>query len=148
MKFELSYELEDHGWADAFIRYNDKTHYISNISYLSDALSGLSEAILHLLNGCTESECAFEHEPGRTKLRFIRNDEEITIKVYEFKHEMREEDWSVGEIVFCATVSLKRLKSQYLNQVENILSGLGEKGYEESWGAPFPMRLYNEIKRS
>jgi len=148
MKFELTYEIEDHGWADAEIKSADGTHHIYNISYLSDAFLDLSDSILRLLRGSKEEGCAFEHEPGRTKVRFLRSDEEIQVFVYSFEHEMVDEPWEKGEVVFQTSVSLMRLKSQFLNQADKILNTIGSSEYKELWGSEFPIENYNAIKNS
>ena len=148
MKFELTYEIEDHGWANAEIKSNEGTHYIYNISYLSDAFLSLSESVLRLLRGSLEEGCAFEHEPGRTKIRFLRKEEEVKLLVYSFEREMLDEPWEKGEVVFQTSVPLKRLKSQFLNQAEKILNTIGKTEYRERWGSEFPYENYEAIKNS
>ena len=148
MKFEFIYEIEDHGWANAEIRSADGTHYIYNISYLSDAFLDLSDSILKLLRGSKEEGCAFEHEPGRTKIRFLRSEEEVKIVVYSFEREMFDDPWEMGEVIFQTSASLNRLKSQFLNQADNILNTIGSSEYKEFWGSEFPIENYNAIKNS
>ena len=85
MKFTLGYNIENHGWANSTLQCNGESYEIDSISYLSDAFAGLSQAVLDLLNGAPESDCGFDHEPGRTKLRFIADGDEVLIQVYEFE---------------------------------------------------------------
>jgi hypothetical protein len=148
MKFELTYVIEDHGWAEAEIKSADGVHHIYNISYLSDAFLGLSDSVLRLLRGSQEEGCAFEHEPGRTKIRFIRSGEELKVLVYSFEREMLDEPWEKGVVVFQTSVALKRLKSQFLNQADNILNSIGSAEYKEQWGSEFPIENYEAIKNS
>ncbi|MCP4372371.1 MAG: hypothetical protein GY797_30340 [Deltaproteobacteria bacterium] len=148
MKFTLSYNLSDHGWADAAIQKDGKSYKINSISYLSDAFTDLSNAVKFLLQGSLESSCAFDHEPGRTKIKFIKSNENIKLQIYSFQNELRDESWEKGEIVFECDTTLKRLKSQYLNEADRILHNDGLKQYKEKWGYEFPKEIYNQIKNS
>jgi hypothetical protein len=148
MKFELTYEIEDQGWVNAEIKSSDGIYHIYNISYLSDALLDLSDSILKLLRGSKEEGCSFEYEPGRTKIRFLRSDEEIQIAAYSFECEMVDEPWEKGEVVFQTSVPLERLKSQFLDQAGKILNTIGSSEYKELWGSEFPIENYNAIKNS
>ena len=64
MKFTLAYNVDKSGWADATLQCDGITHTINSISYVSDAFTELSEAVLDLLNGSTEICCTVDHEPG------------------------------------------------------------------------------------
>lgn len=148
MKFTLAYNLENHGWANSTLQCHGESYEIDSISYLSDAFTELSQAVFHLLNGVSESDCGFDHEPGRTKLRFVSTDGIVQIDVYEFENELRNEPWSNGKCVKSFKTSLMRLKSQYLEEADRILEKFGPEEYEKRWGYPFPMDTYKRIKQS
>lgn len=146
MKFTLSYTVHNRGWADAVLEGDGERYVIDGISYLSDAFTELSEAVLQLLQGCAESGCGFDHEPGRTKLRFVRAGTDVRIAVYVFEKELFDRPWDKGRCVLSFETRLARLKSQYLNVAERLLRDLGVNEYENSWGYPFPLRVYEQIK--
>ncbi len=146
MKFTLSYNIDDHGWAASTLQCDGESYAIDPISYLSDAFAELSQAVLDLLNRIPESDCAFDHEPGRTKLRFTVEGQEVLIRVYEFDNELRDEPWDKGKCVHSFKTRILRLKSQYLNEADRILVRYGAKEYEERWRHPFPMDTYIRIK--
>lgn len=146
MKFTLAYDVEDHGWAIASLQCSGERYDMDAISYLSDAFSGLSQAVLDILEGRPEAGCGFDHEPGRTKLRFINQGAEVMIQVYEFDNELKDEPWEKGECVKSFQTRTLRLKSQYLDQADRILQDLGVQQYQERWGYPFPVQLYERIK--
>jgi len=148
MKFELLYEVEDHGWANATIKARGEACHIDGISYLSDALYDLCDAVLRLLKGGADEQCAFEHEPGRSKLRFVRAGNDVNVAVYQFERELRDEPWENGIVAFEASVALPRLKSQLLAACDRIIEDKGLAGYEEAWGSPFPSLHYEAIKNS
>lgn len=146
MKFTLAYNIEDHGWANSTLQCNGESYEIDSISYLSDAFAELSQAVLDLLNGAPESDCGFDHEPGRTKLRFTVEGKEVLIEVYEFDNELMDEPWDKGKCAQRFKTRILRLKSQYLEEADRILEKHGAKEYEERWGYPFPMDTYNRVK--
>ena len=147
MKFTLAYNIEDHGWANSTLQCNGESYEIDSISYLSDAFAELSQAVLDLLNGAQESDCGFDHEPGRTKLRFTVEGDQVLIEVYEFDNElMDDEPWDKGKCVQRFKTRISRLKSQYLEEADRILEKYGVKEYEKRWGYPFPMDTYNRVK--
>lgn len=78
----------------------------------------------------------------------MRSDEEIKVVVYSFDREMVDKPWDDGEVVFQTSASMMRLKSQFLNQADRILSSLGTAGYKELWGFDFSIDNYNAIKNT
>ncbi|OZG72200.1 hypothetical protein BTA51_17795 [Hahella sp. CCB-MM4] len=130
MKFTLSYSIEDHGWANATLRSENDIYEIDAISYLSDAFEELSLAVLDVLNGIKEASCGFDHEPGRTKIRFLAKDEMVQIQIYEFQNEMRDEPWEKGKAVQSFETRILRLKSQYLETADKILREHGVAEYK------------------
>lgn len=149
MKFTFSYNPGDHGWADATIQNEGTSCQIDSISYLSDAFRDLSEAIRILMKtDAAETSCAFEHEPGRTKMRFTRCEDQVKIEIYKFQNELRDETWDKGELEFTTRTLLKRLKSQYMAAADRILQDIGMEEYRKRWGYDFPIEEYDKIKNS
>ena len=147
MKFTLAYNPDRYGWADATIQNEGENYKISSISYLSDAFKSLSEAIAALVSqNAPESDCAFDHEPGRTKIRFIRKRDQVQIEIYEFENELRNEEWDKGTIVFHTQTDLRRLRHQYLEEADRIMNDIGIKEYLDRWGYEFPIYEYKQIK--
>ena len=148
MKFTFAYNLDNHGWADATIQCDGNSYSIESISYLSDAFGNFSEAVLTILRGVKEAECAFDHEPGRTKIRFTRKGSDVRLRVYSFQQELVDEPWSKGKIEFDCVTTTRRLKSQYLEEADKMLSKHGIDGYSEKWRlAEFPIGTYERIKK-
>lgn len=148
MKFTLTYNIGDHGWADAIVNCDGNSYNIDSISYLGDSFLELGEAINSLLNNSTETSCYFEHEPGQTRFRFLKTDEKITFQIYWFENELMEEPWENGKKVFECETTIKRLKSQYLNEAEKIIKNIGLEKYKDQWGYEFPKEVYKKIKNS
>jgi len=148
MKFTLSYNIGEHGWADVTVKCEGNTYNIDSISYLGNSFLELGEAVRALLNNATEASCFFEHEPGQTRFRFFREGVKITFQIYTFENELMEEPWENGEKVFECITTIKRLKSQFLNESEKIINNVGFEKYKESWGFEFPKEVYEEIKNS
>ena len=148
MKFTLAYNLSHHGWADATIQNEGKKYDIESISYLSDAFSNLSDAVLQLLTGSAEASCRLDHEPGQMGIRFIRDKENVQIMIYSFQNALADDPWEAGELVYNTETRLLRLKSQYLEEADNILKNNSLEEYFSRWGYEFPINIYNKIKSS
>lgn len=148
MKFTLTYDIESRGWARSALQCNGESYVIDSISYLSDAFLGLSQAVWDLLNGAKSADCSFDHEPGRTKLRFTVDGDSVLIHVYEFDNELIDKPWDEGRCVQVFQTRLLRLKSQYLQVADGLLERFGAEKYEQRWGYPFPIELYKRVKTS
>ncbi len=146
MKFNFTYSLDGSGWADSTWYCAGDTVEISSISYLSDAFLSLSEAVDDLLNGRQESSCEFDHEPGRTKIRFILNDKLVIIEIFDIGDTYKEIPYEQAKLLFKCETTLLRLKSKFLEAADLIHDKFDEKSYQKEWGYPFPFELYNKIK--
>ena len=148
MKF--TYELEDIGWASAYIEVNNSTKYFS-VSYLTDALKALLEGIMSLPECAPQDELkkhiTFEWhaEPGGSlwNITALNKDQlQITIESYE------DLDNKIGRKI---TLDEKCNKIDFINciiqEASKILKQYGLVGYRETWYEhDFPISSYLKLK--
>jgi hypothetical protein len=148
MDFTFAYNLSEHGWADVTIQNEGHTYHIDSISYVSDAFRALGEAICRLINGCDDTGCSFDHEPGATRIRFRASGNTIHLIVYRFDSDLRYIPWEKGKVQYTTITALSRITSQYLEAADRILRQLGVDEYMRRWGYPFPLDVCDQIKKS
>lgn len=148
MKFKFDYIVGEHGWADACFYDGDSKYEIYDISYLSDAFRSLSESILQILKGLDDASCAFDHEPGRTRILMQAEGDQVRLTFFQFKKELVNEDWNKGNMNFQIVTRKKRLKSKYLDVADKILKEYGIEEYKIRWRHNFPTEIYEQIKSS
>ena len=77
----LSYSLSGTGWATATIAHEGQRRQMT-VSYLSDALSEMTQAAICLLEGADTVRFAFNDEPGEHRVVITRSGEtDVQIRV-------------------------------------------------------------------
>jgi hypothetical protein len=144
----FSYTLCGHGWSEATIAH-DGTSFSVRVSYLSDALRDLTDAVIALIRGATHASCAWQGDDDRHEYRWLfeRHSDEIDITIVEFDDLFSRKADDQGMVVFAARCPRPRLATQVLNQLWRLLNDLGIEGYKELWGHhDFPLAEYKALE--
>jgi hypothetical protein len=135
---EFSYRLTGTGWAQARIA-DDATWVVLTVSYLSDALGDLLEAIGELLEGAPETRCWWEQEPGEYRWIFRRSGGDVSLTILAVSDQHAGESDEQGRHLFGTTQPLTVLAQAIADGAAAVLHEHGEHGYKEQWvEAPFP----------
>lgn len=135
---EFSYRLTGTGWSEARIADAEGSAVLS-ASYLSDALGNLLEALGLLLEGAEEASCSWDEEPGEYRWLFLRNGEEVSLRILVFDDQFPPQPEERGRVVFETRQPLSTLASTVADAAASVLAEHGEDGYKEKWvDDPFP----------
>lgn len=129
MGFRLDYDLQQHGWADVTVELDGQNHLL-RVSYLSDALRDLLDAVWGLTNGALETSVFLEREPTVWRWVLRRDGDSVLVDVQEL--EGRSER---GGVVIHGSVALAELAAEFVREGRRLLAEYGEDGYRERWVA-------------
>jgi hypothetical protein len=147
MALDLTYKLDDAGWASVSIRDGQFKIDLA-VSYLHDSLRELAEAAISIRDGSPTAEVVFMDEPGESHLVLSLDDDGL---LYELR---RYNDWcswgNAPKDGFEVLHQGRALEWEFLacirRQLAAILKEHGEDGYFKSWiEHPFPVDLYNDL---
>lgn len=132
--FLFTYRLLRHGWAEVTVKSGERIAPMV-VSYLSDALCDLLDAVFGIVDGEDQTEAVLEDEPGEWVWTFRRTGGLVNIEV-----RLLDGSHSKGrEVVSAATTALD-LATQVSEESDHLLREFGEDGYRERWiEHPFPM---------
>ena len=143
---EFSYRVTGTGWSEAHIADADRTLALEGVSYLSDALSELLDALVSLKRGAEEASASWWQEPGAYEWKFKRAGEEVDLEIREFNTEPGNHGWfERGWVVFRTRQPLDVLVAAIAGGASRLLDEVGEEGYLTEWGEPFPARQLQEL---
>jgi hypothetical protein len=155
----FDWQLTGRGWATATFRLDpdgDAT-VIPAISYLSDALRDLADALVALDGGTADVRVVLMHEPGQHDVlvrRVSERDVELEIRRYEHYVLGRTSATSRPfELRARGTVRWRTFRGCVVSVLQRLLREHGREGYRAAWGnADFPMealtRLESEARAS
>lgn len=148
MAFSLTYDLEDAGWATAWVQDGSSSFEIS-ISYLHDSLRELAEAARALRDGAMAATVVFEDEPGEMQLVCTRTSIGLDYELRSLDH------WSCWrtqpdgpfEIVHRVRTTVLIFCEEVTKELEALLKQHGEKGYKKKWiMAEFPVESLRDLQ--
>jgi hypothetical protein len=151
--FTFTYILSGSGWSEATIT-DDGEALTLHVSYLSNALRDLTDAMIALMRGATHASCAWQGEDVQHEYRWIfdQDDGDVHVKIVEFDRLFSRKGDYQGTTIFSTRCPRRRLVGQVLNQLWRILTDLGFHGYKERWHMhDFPLdeyRLLEDLMRA
>ena len=147
----FNYWLTGTGWAEVTFA-NEKHNITFQISYLSNPLSDLLEALYRLLQKETALEIVvFTDEPGERVLILTTVDERnVKIDIY------WSDKWE-ETVMVSTSVTNKNLVYEDTDTLENFIKtvfiGINEllgrttiREYKKQWGSEFPENSFNKLK--
>jgi hypothetical protein len=142
---ELSYTLIGHGWAECEIEIYGLS-CILIVSYLSNALHDLIDAVNYILNSEYDINFCFIEEPGENRWVLRPEDKKnLHIKIIAFPQIWSNKADEEGELIFEANVSKYDFSLAVLEMLENLLSEQTLLEYEAQWGSSFPVKEYRHL---
>ena len=146
MKLTFTYRLVGRGWSEATLSDGEQSLTVF-ASYLSDALRGLIEAVIILLQGADRASCRFADEPGEYRWLFERRDDNLAITVKQYEKTFSPQADDAGTLLFSVEGSLRRFAVQLSNQLQALIEQHGADGYEALWGYSFPQTEQQRLAR-
>lgn len=150
----FEYNLKETGWAEATFS-NDHQSVSFDVSYLSDPLYDLYEALYRLTLNQSEKELiVFADEPGEHTLILTRQDYlNISIKV--FKNDEWEKLTTVTvkkignkELIYSDTDNLLNFVRMICDGTDNLLRKWTLSDYKRLWHLyEFPIESFNKIRQ-
>jgi len=146
-KFTLSYELENHGWANVSFADNYQK-FETSVSYLHDSVLDLVNMALDLKKGLTTSEAIFLQEPGETRLVVTVESENAHYEVRVYR------DWASWgmtslheyEVLMSGLCRTSRMVQQIHSTLNKLYEDIGPKEYKKRWiEHDFPEALYQKL---
>lgn len=129
----FSYHLRRHGWAEVVLQDADQLVAMS-VSYITDALRDLLDAVWSLAQGRDEAAVDLWEEPGRYRWQFSRTATGVRVEISAFGNGPEGD-----RAVFAASTSLDDLVREVVREATAVLTDEGVDGYRTKWQAhPFP----------
>ncbi|QDV20296.1 hypothetical protein Pan153_49710 [Gimesia panareensis] len=146
VKFAISYQVHEHGWASVALS-DGRTTIERPVSCLHDSLLDLARMALSLKAGHAESMARFLDEPGELQLVVIRDGHQAKYTVRWFSEESRGGMFSAedGDILLEGTTTPVRIVQQITQVLWKIHEQIGVKEYRNRWQADFPLREYQQL---
>jgi hypothetical protein len=141
----FEYRVVGRGWAEAGVGDPDSNASLS-ASYIQDALGDLLYAVWRLLEGEAEARCSWQEEPGEYRWIMRRDADLLSLRVLEFADSYPPAEDHAGSVVFETRQEVLTFARAIALGASRTLQQLGEAGYQELWGAPFPTRTLELIK--
>lgn len=138
--FRFTYDLQQHGWALVTVQAGDRVVPM-HVSYLSDALRDLLDAVRALAEGALETQAVLWEEPGEWQWTFRREGHyaDVEIRSMDGNH-------SKGRHVVTLRTPVVDLAAQVSGESGRLLRELGEGGYLERWQLyPFPAEAHARL---
>jgi hypothetical protein len=135
----VSYHLLDHGWARVTLSSGEAALALS-VSYITDALDELVEAVIKLLLGMEEASLRWRTEPGEYRVQFQARGDTVSVQVLERRTPVRWAD------VLSAEGSLLHLGIQVRSALRQLRQTHGLEGYKTSWGREFPIEHQRRLE--
>ncbi|UKS29335.1 hypothetical protein LOZ80_10530 [Paenibacillus sp. HWE-109] len=146
MDFRMS--LEPHGWLDIVITSNEGTEIEIPASFLSDAISDLTDKTSNLLEHANEFLISIQTEPGEYRIKYSKISRELILfELYEMDDNFSSEELFKGKLLISEhvhTIKLLRMIYRELTKMKD----LGMEEFKERWSYDFPVNTYDKISTS
>jgi hypothetical protein len=129
----FQYELTGAGWSSATLA-NDDSEVRLSASYLSDALGNLISTVAMVVEGVSSASCSWDEEPGEYRWHFVRQEDQIEIKILFFNELWAYRPDSEGAPVFAKKYSVDSVARAFLGGADNILASMSLAEYKAKWG--------------
>lgn len=156
---DFSYQLVGRGWARSEIRNGDQVARLT-VSYLSDALGDLLEAVQQVLGGADVAELTWWEEPGEYRWRFETTGDVTILTITSTSDIRREENWNddgwdidlteeggPDVVEFRSECDITDLADAIVVAVRTLIAKDGAAGYLHRWiDHPFPMSKLKAVE--
>lgn len=144
---KITYKLRGAGWADCDV--TDGTQVVAlSASYLSDALGALAQATTDIVKGEMSAIASFLEEPGEYRWVLTRNDDRVTVEIFEFAG-FGDVNPSGGKVIFKSDITVEEFKKSVVDCLETVLNTYTLEEYKEKWVRhEFPMEALEDLKNS
>ena len=145
---KLVYTLTGHGWAEAVVS-NPDYNASMRVSYLSDALADLSNAVITILDGADEARASFDDEPGEYRWVFRKTGAAAyRLKILRFEELWSNEPDCKGVLIFEEHGTALEYGLVVRDVLADIYHRIGRKRYRRLWiEYPFPTRELIELRK-
>ncbi|MCX4825967.1 hypothetical protein OG883_40505 [Streptomyces sp. NBC_01142] len=116
-------------------------------TYLGDALKSILQSARDLQIGSRSSFAVFESEPSGTRVFFSGAEDEVYVQIVYFDDlQSMDNRWAGGQPRWAGRVSTSGFVDNVRSMAEQLLSEVGESGYQKAWGYPFPMHELQALR--
>jgi hypothetical protein len=148
----FNYRLTGTGWAEATFT-SEKQTLSFEVSYLSDPLSDLFEALNRLTTGETNHEkVTFAEEPGEHSLLLTKQADNLKIEIFS------SDEWeeiaivqntvTSKELVYSDTDTFENFTKTILAGTQDLLNKVSSSEYKKQWHLfEFPTDSFNKLKQ-
>lgn len=149
MAISIQYNLTGVGWSECIVEIDNQKAYLT-ASYLSDALTGLLEAVTTVVKGTDEATAFFTEEPGEYRWRLTRvSQERLYVRILWFDESFSDHPDGNGRLILETQCRLRTFAGAVLSSSQRVLKTHGLEGYREKWVKhEFPVRLQAKLQQS
>jgi hypothetical protein len=141
--------LETHGWSTCILFIGDNIHSINSISHaFGDPIGDLVSATTSLLQGASEVEFIWWHEPGGTQWKIVRSNDErhkmiVTVRKFlsDYGHPITQD-----KILVEFEIKISQFSTLIYYQMKKISALLKEKSYEKNRSGEFPYAEFRKLE--
>ncbi len=143
---EISFNSPQCGWmsvgfSDAVNEFHTTTAHAPHRTALADLLNILTA----LLRGeVKESLLQWNRAPEEFDFRFVRNNGDLLLEIYQYPTEDREN--AERELVFSHTGSIYEICREFGETFERLYADRDTDEFEFNWRQPFPYAEYEQFK--
>lgn len=141
----FSFTLQGSGWAEGAVG-DDERHARMTVSYLTDALGDLLEAVWRSGNGEAEARCSWEDEPGEYRWILTRAGEDVHVRILEFADRYPSRPDDAGMLLFETRQPWPVLARAIALGASRTLEQHGEADFLTNWGKPFPTAMLARVR--
>lgn len=145
-KLEVSFNSPQCGWMsigfyDGFSEFHTTTAHAPHEKALAELLRILSDLTEE---NSTQNEYVLKwnRNPEEFDFRFVKNGENLTLEIYQYPGEMRDE----GEKVFAHTGNVAEICAAFAETFEQLYRDRDTDDFEINWRQPFPFEEFLKFK--
>lgn len=142
---KLLFSLFEKGWVKATISDEGKDLTVF-AAYLSDGLSDLIICVWKLLEGENEVFCSWQEEPGQYRWLFLREGNQIKLRILWFEDTFSKYTDLKGKEMFCGNEDIIKFSRNIIRVFDKLKFEYGVDGYKKKWAYEFPEADLDRLK--
>ncbi len=148
-KLEVSFNSPQCGWMS--IGFDDGASEFHTTTAHAPHNTALSELMIVLAKLADPASPENEHllkwnrDPEEFDFRFIRDGDELTLKIYQYPTDERDE--GERELVFSHSGNLRNICTAFVETFEQLYDDRDTDEFAFNWRQPFPFREFEEFKK-
>jgi hypothetical protein len=139
--------LFENGWVNGTIS-DDLIDFRVSASYLSDGLADLIICVWKLLEGENETFCSWQEEPGEYRWLFLREGDQVKLRILWFEDTFSKYKDVKGKEMFCAYEDIIKFSRSIIRGFDKLKFEFGVDGYKQRWRYEFPEEKLDGLKSS